>query len=341
MARKVAPEQRPAEARMSLKVHLLHPPAEEALALLEAGLDETVVLSCGPERPEPATYEVLVAGRPAAEDLAASPALHTLIIPWSGLPVQTRELLQDFPSIAVHNLHHNAAPVAELAVALLLSAAKFLIPFDRALRQGDWTPRYRPTPAALLEGKTALVLGYGAIGRRVARVCQALAMEVVATRRSLVEPVREEGVAIYPAGALLELLPRADVLFITLPLTPATEGLIGAVELSALPAEAVLVNVGRGAVVDQEALFRALNSGRLRAAGLDVWYNYPPDETSRTETPPADYPFHELENVVLSPHRGGSTDETARLRMTHLAHMLNRAARSEALPNRVDVDTGY
>ena len=326
---------------MGLKVHLLHPPAEEAMAHLKAGLDPNITLTCGPERPALSTYEVLVAGRPEREDLAASPALHTLIIPWSGLPVQTRELIADFPEIAVHNLHHNAAPVAELALALLLSAAKFLVPFDRALRQGDWTPRYRPAPVALLHGKRALILGYGAIGRRVARLCRALSMEVVATRRSLAEPVQEEGVAVYPAGALFDLLPRATVLFITLPLTPETEGLIGEAELAALPSAAILVNVGRGAVVDQKALFLALKRGQLRAAGSDVWYNYPDDEESRSRTPPADYPFHELDNFVFSPHRGGLTDETDRLRMTHLARLLNRAAQGQPLPNRVDVTAGY
>ena len=326
---------------MGLRVHLLPPPDEEALAHLREGLDDDVALTCGPDRPEPAMYQVLVAGRPSRDDLSASPAMHTLIIPWSGLPAQTRELLQDFPGIAIHNLHHNAAPVAELAVALFLGAAKFLIPFDGALRQGDWTPRYRPTPAALLQGKTALILGYGAIGQRVARVCQALGMDVLATRRSLPAPVQEDGVAVHPAGALPDLLPRTAALFITLPLTPETEGLIGTAELATLPAGAVLVNVGRGAVVDQEALFHALQSGHLRAAGLDVWYNYPPDEESRTATLPADYPLHELENVVLSPHRGGSTDETARLRMTHLARLLNCAARDEPLPNKVDVTAGY
>lgn len=326
---------------MGLAVHLLRLPYDQGLEQLTAQLDAGVSLTHGPERPDPATYEVLVGGRPTREDLAASPALHTLIIPWAGLPTETRDLLRDFPGIAVHNLHHNAAPVAELALALLLGAAKFLVPFDRALRQGDWRPRYRPTPAALLQGKTALILGYGAIGRRIARVCQALGMDVIATRRSLAVPEQADGVTVYPGGALRDLLPRAGALVITLPLTPETEGLIGTAELAALPEGAVLVNVGRGAIVEQAALYQALQQGRLRAAGLDVWYNYPPDEDSRTETLPADFPFDELDNVVLSPHRGGSTDETARLRMTHLARLLNCAARGEPLPNRVDVTAGY
>lgn len=311
------------------------------LGFLRELLDPQIDLTCGPGRPEPAQYQILIAGRPEQADLTASPALEALVIPWAGLPLQTRELVTAFPTIAVHNLHHNAAPVAELVLTLLLGAAKFLLPFDRALRQADWTPRYTPTPAALLTGKTALILGYGAIGQRVARVCRALEMEVLATRRSVDVPVREANAEVYPATALPDLLPRADALLITLPLTPATEGLIGAPELALLPAGAVVVNVGRGEIVDQEALYQTLKEGQLRAAGIDVWYHYPGDEESRTRTPPADYPFHTLDNVVMSPHRGGATDESNRLRMVHLARLLNAAARGEPLPDRVDVGAGY
>lgn len=327
---------------MTLSVYLLHPPDDsETLAYLREQLEPGLELALGPELPDPAAYHVLVAGRPQREHLAASPCLHTLIIPWSGIPEESRELMLDFPGVAVHNLHHNAAPVAELTLALLLAAAKFLVPLDQALRRHDWTFRYEPPPTALLHGKTALILGYGAIGRRVAQACLALGMTVMATRRSAAACYEEQGVSVHAAAALSDLLPRADVLIVTLPLTPETEGLLGEAELGLLPEGGVLVNVGRGAIVDQEALYEALRTGRLRAAGLDVWYNYPPDAESRASTPPADYPFHELDNVVMSPHRGGSTDETERLRMAHLARLLNALARGEEPPNRVDVAIGY
>ena len=326
---------------MTLSVYLLRPPDPEPLATLREKLSPDVELVLGPDLPEPATYQVLVAGRPQREHVTASPCLHTLIIPWSGMPEETRSLMLDFPGVSVHNLHHNAEPVAELALALLLAAAKFVVPLDQALRRHDWTFRYEPPPTALLHGKTALILGYGAIGRRLAQACRALGMSVAATRRSAAVRYEEEGVAIHPAAALPELLPRADALIVTLPLTPETEGLLGEAELALLPEGAVLVNVGRGTIVEQEALYEALHRRRLRAAGLDVWYNYPPDAESRTDTAPADYPFHELENVVMSPHRGGSTDETGRLRMAHLARLLNAIARGDEPPNRVDVAAGY
>lgn len=324
-----------------IHVHLLDLPDADGLAQLRAALHPDVRLHTG-EVPPTADFDLLVAGRPSREQLAASPRLRTLIIPWAGLPAGTRDLLAAFPDVAVHNLHHNAVPVAELTLALLLAAARVIVPFDRALRQGDWRPRYaRPSPSVLLAGKTALVLGYGAIGQRVARLCRALEMRVLATRRQLAAPVEADGVQLHPAAALPALLPQANALLICLPLTPETEGLIDAAALAQLPRPAILVNIGRAPIVDEAALYAALRSGQLHAAGLDVWYQYPADEAARAATFPAAYPFHELDNVVLSPHRGGGSDATTALRMAHLAALLNAAARGEPLPNRVDTAAGY
>jgi phosphoglycerate dehydrogenase-like enzyme len=323
---------------MKLSVHLLRQPDPASVAYLRVHLDAEVHLTFGPGLPVLADYHILVAGRPQREHLTASANLRALIIPWAGLPDVTRELMLDFPHVAVHNLHHNAVPVAEMAVALMLAAAKLIIPMDRALRAHDWTTRYQPNPFILLEGKTALILGYGAIGQQVARLCRALGMKVLAIRRHISALSPDE---IYPLNALHGLLPQANVLIICLPHTPETMGLIGESELALLPPGAVLVNVGRGPIVDEAALYHALREGTLHSAGLDVWYNYPADETARSHTPPSAYPFHELDNVVMSPHRAGGSDESEMRRMTHLAVLLNAAARGDEMPNRVDLQAGY
>lgn len=203
--------------------------------------------------------------------------------------------------------------------------------------------RYEPPPITLLDGSTALVLGYGAIGRRLARACQALGMTVLATRRSATT-VSHDGVAeVHPAADLPSLLPLAGVLLITLPLTPQTTGLIGSTELALLPTGAVLINVGRGAIVDEDALFQALQQGHLAAAGIDVWWRYPENKAERVHTPPSAYPFHELDNVVMSPHRAGmgGVDRLERRRYIALAEALNQAARGHPLPNRIDPARGY
>ena len=326
---------------MNLSAHYLYTPEAEFLVYLLERLDTAVELTTGDEDPLPTNTKILITGRPKTEHLEACPALQALIVPWSGLPEETREFMLNYPDIAVHNLHHNAAPVAELAFTLLLAAAKFIVPLDRSLRANDWTPRYRPNPSVLLKDKTALILGYGAIGRRLARLCRAMDMRVLAVKRrpgsGFGEPVDE----VHSLDALPALLPRTHVLLICLPDAPETKGVIGSRELDALPAGALLVNVGRGPVVDEEALYHALRDGHLSGAGLDVWYNYPAGESERSNTPPSAYPFQGLDNVVLSPHRGGATKETNFLRMEALALLLNASARGEPIPNQVDVAAGY
>jgi phosphoglycerate dehydrogenase-like enzyme len=308
----------------------------------EALLDPDIEFVTGEQVAQQADYHVLVSGRPDRELLTASPNLHSLVIPWAGLPDVTADLMVDFPHIAIYNLHHNARTTAESAIMLLLTAAKRIIPIDQTFRRHDWRPRYAPNEAVYLYGKTVLILGFGSIGEYVARTCQALGMRILGIKRNPDTPL-PEGVdaQIYPPEALHELLPQADVLIITLPLTKQTSGLIGEKELALLPEHAVLVNVGRGAIVDQGALYHALKEGKLHSAGIDVWYHYPPDIDSYPNTPPADYPFHELDNVVMSPHRGGGSMEVETIRMQHLAKLINQLARDGEAPNKINLEQGY
>lgn len=321
-----------------MHIHIESTPSPPERAAFLTQLAEGITVTFG-EPPTPATYELLVMGRPTEMQLRASPSLKMVVIPFAGIPPATRKLLRHFPEIALYNLHHNAPPTAEMAVALLLAVAKGIVPADQALRRLDWTPRYAPQPAVLLQGKTALILGYGNIGQRIGLVLQALGMQVMGTRRRKSDPAA----GIYPADHLRDLLPQADLLMVALPATDENDGLLGAAELALLPQGAIVVNVGRATVIDQFALYDALKRGHLFGAGLDVWYHYPTTEPSRTNTAPADFPFHELENVVLSPHRagGGGIPEIETLRLAALADFINRAARGEPLPNRVDLELGY
>lgn len=325
-----------------MKVHLLQVP--ERLDLLQEQLDPRVELTMGEVLPVPAVYETLVAGRPEREDIEASANLRRVIVPFAGVPDTTRALLLDYPHIELYNLHHNAPIVAEMVLALLLTAAKEVVVHDQALRHGDWSGRYGAWSAVMLAGKTALIVGYGAIGQRVGALCQALGMHVIGIRRrDFAQPVglTSPAPALYPPSALHALLPQADVLILTLPLTPATQGIIGEHELALLPPKAILVNVGRGPLVEEGALYLALKAGRLHAAASDVWYQYPTDEASRTQTPPSQYPFGDLPNMILSPHRAGHTDVTEAYRMRDLAAALNAAAKGAPIPNQVDLSAGY
>ncbi len=328
-----------ANASSQLNAHLIRFWVDDAEPrLIAEQLDPEIRLTWGDSPPE--DCHLLVAGRPQEEHLEACPNLKWVIIPWAGVAEETRRLLRAYPHLSVHNSHYNAAATAEMALALLLAAAKSLVLTDRAMRANDWQHRSRPDLSVQLDGKTALVLGYGEIGRRVGRALQALGVRVMAVRRH-VSAGNEHGVPLFTLDSIPELLPQTDFLILTLPLTPETHNVIGGQELALLPERAILVNVGRGALVDQKALYQALRQGRLFAAGLDVWYNYPRHEEAVTNTPPADYPFGELDNVVMSPHRGGSSVDADRRRIAQLAGMINAAARGEPLPNPVDVVRGY
>jgi len=285
--------------------------------------------------------EVLIAGRATSEQLALAKRLKSIIVPWAGVPPQLRAAVREFPGVSIHNLHHNAPETAELAMALLLACAKCVVPIDQALRKGDWTPGYDDSHSIRLAGKTAVVLGYGAIGQRIARACLGLGMHVIAHRRR--PEVTTDGVDLRGPSDLHRSLTEADVLVLALPQTEETVGLIGSRELGLLREGAILVNIARGNLVDEKALYDALASGKLRAAGIDVWYRYPenpegkavPDSASCTF--PSSLPFHQLPNVVMSPHRGGASAEVELTRVQAIADLLN----TQPMPNRIDLDRGY
>lgn len=321
-----------------MHVHIQHEPDAEALRTLQEALSDGIELSFGSEPPAGARYAVLVAGRPTPELLAASAALRTLVIPFAGLPSATAEALRAYPHISVHNLHHNAAATAELAMALLLAASKMIVPIDVRMRRGDWSDRGRMEQALQLEGRTALVLGHGAIGSRVARACLGLGMQVVAIAR---RAQQGQDYPVHGVEALADLLPRAAAVLVCLPATPLTEGLLGRAQIASLSPGCVLVNVARGPIVDETALFEALRQRRIFAAGLDVWWKYPDSKESTGVTFPSSLPFHELPNVVMSPHRGGHVQDTELLRMRALAQLLNAAALGREVPNKVDLQNGY
>ncbi|QPC83215.1 hydroxyacid dehydrogenase [Phototrophicus methaneseepsis] len=325
-----------------IKAHWLRDPMdtgfERLITYLQSRVDDAVTITYG-DMPQDASYHVLINGRPTPEQLEASPNLRMLIIPFAGLPAPTRELMQDYPQISVHNLHHNTPPTAEMGLALLFATASSIVPSDREFRKHDWVARNEPYPLTLLYRKTALILGYGSIGRYMAPVLRGMEMRVIGVRRREADPTHD----IYTIDQLPDLLPLADVLMVALPATPETIGLIGETELALLPAGAIVVNVGRGPVIDQYALYNALKSGHLYGAGIEVWYNYPQDEASQSNTPPADVPFHELDNIVMSPHRAGAAGnpEIERMRMDAIADYLNAAARGEPVPHQVDLKAGY
>jgi len=317
---------------------LLYP---QFLPILEAEPAQGIHLSAGPDIPNPADLEILIDDAPTLADFQACPKLRAVIIPYAGVPPETLALARQFPQVRLYNIHHNSEATAEMAIALLLAVAKNICIADKRFRTGDWTPRYAPLPALELHGKTALILGYGAVGQRVAAMCRGLGMFVMGVRRRYLDTPTPDD--LYLLKDLPKLWPQADAVFVCLPLTDDTRHLIDARALAALPPHAVLINVGRAEVVEEKALYEALVSRQIFGAGFDVWYNYPPSPAAQTHTFPATYPFHELENIIMSPHRAGGlgTEFVETRRMKDIARSLNLAARGEPIPNPIDITAGY
>jgi phosphoglycerate dehydrogenase-like enzyme len=228
-----------------------------------------------------------------------------------------------FPSVpagcAVCNVYGHERGVAEQAFLHLLALHKGLFRLDAALRQGDWTPSRPYLPEMI--GHRLLILGAGQIGQALVRWGQFLGLEVtVLTRRAAAARV---GPRVRHVGGLDELpqhLPSADFIIVAIPAAPGTVDLIGAREFALMKPSACLVNVGRGPVINEEALYEALRTRRIAGAGLDVWYQYPssPGQIQR----PARFPFHELDNVIMTPHK--PTAETMAYRWRAIAANIGR-----------------
>lgn len=312
-----------------MRVHLAEPFPEEAFAAfrhaLAAGIDVTV----GPTPPADVAY--LVDGTP--EDISGLTSLRAVIVPYAGVPDRTCELVRQLPGVALYNLHFNAATTAEMAVGLLIAAARRIALGDRRLREGYWLGRQDESKSNLLTGRTACIYGYGEIGQRIGRVLEALEMRVVGVSRSGQAPAR------FADADLDEALSVSHVLVVAAPLTPQTRGRIGAREIGLLQPPRLVVNVGRAAIIDEAALFSGLESGDVAAAGLDVWYRYP-QAGDTGPVPPSRFDFASLPNVVMSPHRAGNGDLTEGMRAQGLAELLNRLIAGEDV-RPVDLDRGY
>ena len=288
-------------------------------------------------------FEILISGRPDEALLRRVSSIKVLIIPWAGLPEATGDLMKNHPAIHVHNIHHNAASASEMAIALMMAAARLLIPADRSLRRNDWTWRYKQDRAVLVKGSRVLILGYGHVGSRAAAVCRAMGADVTGIQRTPSEPVSEEGVPLFAPDMLHELLEKTDILMVALPLTTYTKGIIGDRELDLLHDRSIVVNIGRARLIDEESLYHHLRNNLIGAAGIDVWYEYPSGKDKVSDTPPSSCPFGTLDNIVMSPHMGGAfnLEELERQRMIHLAESLNLYAAGEPVPNRIDLEQGY
>jgi D-3-phosphoglycerate dehydrogenase len=251
-------------------------------------------------------------GRVTRALMEAAPKLKVIARHGTGVEAIDREAANELGITVVNSPEANFESVAEQCLAFMLILGKRIREADQAIRTGDWDSRYRLIGDEL-QAKTLGLIGLGKIGHRVAEMAQrALSMSILYF--DLVEyPQAEKDLGALRVS-LDNLLRESDYVSIHVPLLPTTRGLIGADELKKMKPKAYLINSSRGAVVDQGALIQALQEGWIAGAGLDV---YDPEPIAD------DDPLLSLQNVILSPHMAGHTDE-ALYRMAQVAEDVMR-----------------
>jgi phosphoglycerate dehydrogenase-like enzyme len=317
-------------------VLVLADPTEPTLAMLEKLPDETTVavgnrLEAFERTAAEATviHTWSVAGQLLEEVFAMAPRVRWIHSRAAGLDGVIFPALAESEVILTNGRGVFSGPLGEFVLGAALFFAKDFRRMIRSRQAGIWDP-FDIQP---LEGQTMAIAGYGDIGRAIARRAKAFGMRVLALRRrpelSAGDPLVDE---VFPLEGRLEMFSRADFVAAAAPLTPETRGMIGAAELAVLKPTAVVMNVGRGPVIDEAALVRALEQNRIAGAALDVFDREPL---------PDGHPFYRMDNVLLSPHCADHTPDWLERAMQFFLDNFERFHRGETLVNVVEKKRGY
>jgi phosphoglycerate dehydrogenase-like enzyme len=278
-----------------------------------------------------AAAEALVAIR-FTGDMPAMPRLRLLQVAAAGY--DNVDLAAVPPHVPVCNAYGHEDAIGEYAVMAMTAWRHGFFQAQESFRAGSWAASsYKGAPPHReLAGSTVLIVGTGRIGRAIGARAKAWGCRAIGCNRTL-RPAGPELDTLHGLDRLDELLPQADFVVLACGLDESTRGLIDAARLARMRGDAVLVNVARGPVVDEAALFEALTRQRIGGAILDVWWRYPSE--AEPSPRPSHLPFHELRNVLMTPHVSGWTDGLFRRRSAQMAANLDRLARGEPLLNLV------
>ncbi len=271
--------------------------------------------------------------RQVVPQLKVNNSLHLVQVPFAGTDFFDSRWLPEGCVVANSSGHESA--IAEFVLATMLEWVIGRRTIEDDFRSGSWQ-YFGSRPGALihgeLRGKTLGLVGWGGIAREVATRAAAFSMDVMALGRSARDP--EPPLRWYGRGQDLDhMMDEADIVVVACDMNDETEGLIGARQLELLGPAGFIVNIARGPVIDEDALFQALSGGGIAGAAIDVWYSYPsPDHPDQS---PSRYPFAELDNVMMSPHCSGRTGEALERRWQIVAANLDHLARDEPIPTQV------
>jgi phosphoglycerate dehydrogenase-like enzyme len=225
---------------------------------------------------------------------------------------------------------------------LLLAAAKHIIIGDREFRSGDWNMGWGgPLPNIEIRNKTCLLLGFGNIGTAIAERLKGFGVKIIAATRTGANSRTDLVEEIVSIDNVESIVGKADFVILSLPLTQQSRGLVDKGFLDKMKSTALLVNISRGPIIVETDLFDALKEQRIGGAALDVWWEYPQKHRGSDKFPSELFPFHELTNVVLSPHRAAYSENIMHDQIRFVGENILRFIRGETPHNIVDMSLGY
>ena len=267
------------------------------------------------------TADVIIGWRPTKKLLEHAQKLKLYINPGAGV----QHLIQLFTEIntsrstsdqvVIVNGHGNSSFTSQHAVALLLALTNKILPHHQWMLEGQWRTGDSEAKSIPMWHKKVGLVGYGAINQKVHRLLAGFECEFSVLRRSwetqtipLITPVKK-----FVTSQIHEFMTHVDIVILALPHTAQTVNLITRKELELLGKHGLVVTVARGVVINEKDLYECLQEKVIAGAAIDVWYEYHPEEDEQGKKRPYSYPFHTLDNVVLSPHRAASPfDDLAR-----------------------------
>ena len=276
-----------------------------------------------------------------------APNLRWIQFHWAGVDHALDAPILRAPGvIATHLSGASASQMAEFALTMMLALGHHLPDLNILQRHSEWpSERWERFCPLELRDSTVGIVGYGSIGRQIARLLHTFGAKVLATKRDVMHPEDTgyipEGLGdpngdfvhrLYPPQAMRAMLKECDFVVVTTPLTPETRNLIGPAELAALKPTAYLVDIGRGGVVDQQALIAALREHKIAGAALDVF----PEEPL-----PADNPLWKMPHVILSPHIAGYSTAYDTRAVALFSENLTRYLAGLPLYNQINIERGY
>ena len=260
--------------------------------------------------------DVIFGGLLSEAVVAKSSHLAFAQIPWTGVDSLNFSLFEKH-QLTVCNSHSNSDVVAEHAIALVFSLAKKITYHDAAMRQGNWNRvsnngnLVSPFSSSLVNQKITFI-GYGAIAQSIHKLLSGFCPEVSAVTNSgeiklQTEALQSDSLNVYKSADIEAAVGNANWVFVCAPLTQGTNDLVDQSVLDAMPNHSLLINVSRGAIVNESALYHSLLNYTIAGAAIDTWYQNPKSD-QEVNFPSSQYEFQKLNNMVMSPHRAGYID---------------------------------